>query len=338
MKRRIFLKTTLGAGILGALGGSTWASSKAELLLSPMAQAWQWRERTLLGFGTTLSVHLAHRDGPSAEAALDAAVGTIRRIEAQMSLFRPDSSLMQLNRAGVLNDPPSDLLAILQLARTISARSDGAFDVTVQPLWQVFDTAHRAGRLPSPDRVRAARARVGWQALELGAEHIRFLKPGMGVTLNGIAQGYAADRVRETLQAFGVDHALINTGEWSSLGRAQSQRPWVLGIADPRDEQTLITRLAMDRRSIATSADNESSFSNDRRHHHIFDPDTGYSPPEIASATVIGPSCALADALAKVMFVKGVEGAKAVAGEWGVDALLVDKMGRRHLTEGLKTL
>lgn len=338
MKRRTFLKTSLGAGFLSALNASQLANSKDGLPLSPRLQAWQWRERALLGFGTTLSLRVAHRDSSWAEAALDAAVATIRRIEAQMSLFRPDSPLMQLNRAGVLNDPPSDLLAIFQLAQTISTRSSGAFDITVQPLWQVFDSAHRAGRLPSPDAVRAARTRVGWQALEISAEYIRFLKPGMGVTLNGIAQGYAADRVREQLQEFGVEHALINTGEWSSLGRAQSQRPWALGIADPRNKQALVARLAMDRQSIATSADNETSFSNDLRHHHIFDPETGYSPLEIASATVIGPSCALADALAKVMFVKGVEGALAVAGEWKVDALIVDKMGSLHLTEGLKTL
>lgn len=338
MRRRTFLKTTLGVSILGSLGASQLAICKDGFPLLPTVKGQQWRERTLLGFGTTLSLRLAHRDGTRAEAALDAAVDTIRRIEAQMSLFRPDSSLMQLNRAGVLNDPPSDLLAILQLAQTISARSGGTFDVTVQPLWQVFDTANRAGRLPSPDTVRAARARVGWQALEISTEQIRFLKPGMGVTLNGIAQGFAADRVREQLQEFGVEHALINTGEWSSLGRAQSQRPWALGIADPRDEQALVARLTMDRQSIATSADNETSFSTDLRHHHIFDPDTGYSPPDIASATVIGPSCALADALAKVMFVKGVEGAMAVAGEWKVDALIVDKMGNLHLTDGLKTL
>jgi len=338
MKRRAFLRTTLGVGVLGALSAAGPASGTAQLASPPTVRVLHWRERMLLGFGTKLSLRAAHPDGARADAALDAAVGTIRAIEAQMSLFRPDSALARLNREGVLNAPPADLVAILQSAQAISARSGGAFDVTVQPLWDAFDAARRAGRLPSADAIRAARARVGWEALHVSAERIRFLQPGMGVTLNGIAQGFAADRVRGELQRFGIEHALVNTGEWSALGHSEGGGAWTLGIADPRDAQALIARLAMDGRAIATSADNESAFSDDFRHHHIFDPHTGYSPPQIASVTVAAGSCALADALTKVIFVKGVADGLAVARAWEVDALIVDKAGQWHATDGLRTL
>jgi len=331
MKRRLFLQSTLGLGALGAFGAARWLAAH-----EPGAAALAWRERSLLGFGTTLSLKVAHADAAQAERALDAAVASIRHVEAEMSLFRADSALARLNRDGVLSNPDPDLLKVLELARTVSARSGGAFDVTVQPLWLAFEAAARDGSLPTAAAVARARAAVGWQDLTVSAGEIRLRRPGMGVTLNGVAQGYAADLVRARLQAAGVRHALINTGEWSALGSAEGQRPWLLGLADPRHEEAILTRLALDGRSVATSADNECSFSADHRHHHIFDPRTGYSPTELASVTVAAPSCALADALTKVMLVAGRERALRLARQWQVDVLVVDKQGQWQATPGLR--
>ena len=290
----------------------------------------------MLGFGTVLTLRVAHADSHQAERSLDAAVETIRHVEAQMSLFNPDSALSRLNREGVLLGPHPDLVSILQLAQRVSARSRGAFDVTVQPLWAAFEQAAGRKELPSPEAVKAARAAVGWQHLSVSSDAIRLGRPGMGVTLNGIAQGFAADLVRTRLQALGIEHALVNAGEWTALGRPHTERPWRLGLQDPRDAQALITRLALDGRSIAVSADNESSFSLDRRHHHIFDPHTGYSPAELSCVAVAASRCALADALTKVMFVAGREGALRLAREWNVDVLVVDKQGKWQATAGLQ--
>jgi FAD:protein FMN transferase len=331
MKRRNFLRSSLGAGAAG-LGASGWLLADD----ARGADTLQWRDRTLLGFGTVLSLRVAHTGSRQAELALDAAVETIRHVEAQMSLFRRDSALSQLNREGVLLRPHPDLVKVLQLAQSVSARSQGAFDVTVQPLWTAFEQAASRQALPSPEAVKAARAAVGWEHLAVSSDAIRLGRPGMGVTLNGIAQGFAADLVRTRLQAHGVKHALVNAGEWTALGQPGNDRPWLLGLQDPRDAQALIARLALDGRSIAVSADNECSFSADRVHHHIFDPHTGYSPADLACVAVAAPSCALADALTKVMFVAGREGALRLAQEWGVDVLVVDKQGHWQATPGLK--
>jgi thiamine biosynthesis lipoprotein len=158
----------------------------------------------------------------------------------------------------------------------------------------------------------------------------------MAITLNGIAQGFAADRVRAEFEAHGIRHALINTGEWSALGRPEPQRPWRLGIADHRMADALMARLTLDGRSVATSSDNETYFSADHRHHHIFDPRTGYSPAEISSVTVVAPSCALADALTKVMFIAGWHDALRLAPQWQADVLVVDKAGHWQATPGLQ--
>jgi FAD:protein FMN transferase len=322
MNRQRFLRMTLGLGALASVGRGFAATAKTL----------HWQRRALLGFGTTLSLHAAHEGERRLELALDAAIATLRRIEAQMSLFDPGSALSRLNRDGVLHAPPAELLELLQIASGVSRASDGAFDVTVQPLWQVFAAAQREGRLPEARDVERARALIGWQGLELSPQRLRLRRPGMAVTLNGIAQGYAADRVRRVLAGHGVRHALIDAGEFAMLGRNAAGGRWTLGIADPRAEATLLARLRADGRCVATSADNATSFSSDHRHHHIFDPLTGYSPPGLASVTVAATSGAIADALTKVIFVAGPRRASALARRWGIDVLWVDKAGRWQAT------
>jgi thiamine biosynthesis lipoprotein len=267
---------------------------------------------------------------------LDAGVAALRRIESQMSLFDAESALSRLNRDGVLVGPPAELLDLLRIAQTVSRDSDGAFDVTVQPLWQAFEAAQRNGRLPDNEAVVAARAQVGWRGLQLSSTELRLRRSGMAVTLNGIAQGYAADRVRSVLAEFGVRNALVDAGEFAPLGHNAQSLPWALGIANPREESALLARLLADGRCIATSADNATHFSADHRHHHIFDPHTGYSPPALSGVTVAAPSGALADALTKVMFVAGPQRALLLARQWKVDVLLVDKAGGWQATPGLR--
>ncbi|MEJ8847847.1 FAD:protein FMN transferase [Variovorax rhizosphaerae] len=324
MKRRQWLRATLGLGAIAGFSG-----------LSPAVKSLHWERRSMLGFGTTLSLHAAHEDAGALDRALDAGVLALRRIENQMSLFQPDSALSRLNRDGVLHAPPDELVDILDIAHAVSRDSDGAFDVTVQPLWLVFDSARRAGRLPTAREVHEARAKVDWRGLDATPRRIRFDTPGMAATLNGIAQGYAADHVRAVLASRGIRHALVDAGEFAPLGRNSDARPWTLGIADPHEESALLARLMTDGRCIATSADNLSSFSGDHRHHHIFDPHTGYSPPALSSVTVVADTGAMADALTKVFFVAGPAQARALAHRWRVDALWVDKSGRWEATPGL---
>ena len=322
--RRQFLSASLGLG--AALTGHAAPAPLADL---------HWAERTWLGLGTTLSLRAAHRDPARLDEALDAAVARTRQIEAQMSLFQPDSALSQLNRQGRLRQPPADLLRVLRLAQQVSARSGGRFDASVQPLWLRYADAQQQGRLPTAAEVARARALVGWRGLSVSADALQLARPGMGLTLNGIAQGYAADAARATLQAHGVAHALINTGEWTALGQPEAGRPWRLGVEDPLHPGQTLLPLALDGRSVATSADNACSFSPDHRHHHIFDPQTGDSPPELAGVSVAAPSCALADALTKVMFVAGPTLALRLARVWQVDVLLIDKQGRWQATPGM---
>lgn len=314
--------------LLAALGLSTLTPARSSTL--------RWHSRHLQGLGTLLHLKIAHPDAAQANQALDAAVAVLGEIEASMSLFSPDSALQQLNRFGQLRPTDRHLPTVLREARFVARRSGGAFDPTVQPLWRMADRAAQAGRLPTAAERAQARALVDWRALEVRDDRITLTRPGMAVTLNGIAQGYAADAVRSVLVAHGVEHALIDTGEFSAWGRNERDLPWTLGIEDPHDAARILTALHLDGRSIATSADNRSTFTPDHRHHHIFDPATGDSPPALSSVTVAAASTMRADALTKVMFVAGPERIPQLARQWQVGVLWVDKSGRWEATPDLR--
>ncbi len=324
-QRRAFLHLSLGAMAVALPGGS---------------DALHWHERLLQGFGTTLRLRAGHARDSVADAGLDAAVVALRRVESLMSLFDPASALSTLNRDGVLHDPHPQLVEVLRLAADLASRSDGAFDVTVLPLWQAWHRARQAGRSPAEAELRRAREAVDWRAVEMADDRIRLLRPRMAITLNGIAQGYAADRARAALRARGIEHALLDTGEWAPLGRAPGGGPWRLGLASPRalpgaGAHAMLAAVRADGRAIATSSDAHDAFSADRRHHHIFDPRRGESPSGLASVSVLAPSAALADGLTKVLFMDSADEALALAQAWGVDALVVDKQGRMRASPGV---
>jgi thiamine biosynthesis lipoprotein len=326
--RRQWLRTSLGIGAALAGVGAVSGQAAPGLLV--------WRERALLGFGTTLWLRAAHPDASTVERALDAAVQAVRHVEAQMSLFDPNSAVSRLNRDGELHEPDADLLRVLQLARQVAARSAGAFDITVQPLWQAWASARRAWRTPTRHELSTGRALVGWRGVEADSARVALRRPGMAITLNGIAQGYAADLARERMAAHGIEHALLDTGEWAPLGRGPGDLPWTLAVADPRGGALqAVAALQARGRSVATSSDAHTSFTADLRHHHIFDPRSGESPADLASVTVLAPSCALADALTKVMFMGNTADALALAAHWGVDVLAIDKAGRWQASPGL---
>jgi len=296
-----------------------------------------WRERALIGFGTTLWLRAAHHNADQLELGLTDAVKAIRGVEADMSLFNPDSAVSRLNRDGVLKNPSAQLLSVLSLARYVSVRSQGAFDVTVQPLWNVWSQAQAADSLPDHKQLQLQRKLVNWRALEATPDIVRLNTRGMGISLNGIAQGYAADLVRAVLQSHGVMHALIDTGETATLGNAPGDKPWHFGIESTSRAKTTQPELTAEGRAMATSSDAHTAFTPDHVHHHIFDPHTGDSPRYWSSATVLAPSCAMADALTKVFFMCPPPLVQRTARTWGVDVVMQDKSGKwlNTLSSGL---
>jgi thiamine biosynthesis lipoprotein len=251
-----------------------------------------------------------------------------------MSIYDPDSAVFRLNRDGMLLQPDAHLLRVLRHAQALSQLTGGAFDISVQPLWQA--SAHAAGMgqpLAAASRA-AARALVDWRAIELGAARVAFARAGMRITLNGLAQGYAADLALAALRLHGVRHALVDSGEFAASGDAGG-RSWQLGVPDPRAPQRMLAALRCDGRCVATSGDYASAFSADFLHHHIFDPASGDSPLELASVTVVAPRAIDADGLSTACMVLGTRAAHALVARLpAVDVLTIDKGGRLQRSPG----
>ena len=328
MQRRTFLSAAMGLGTAGALGWGLLRPAAGELARGPQARL-RMHAGADLAFGTEISVKVLHDDQRVAELAIADALAQARTVDALMSIYRPGSQVHTLNRDGALAQPNAHLLAVLREAARLSALSDGAFDITVQPLWDLA----RQGRDRAP-----ALPLIGWRRMSADASGV-ILRPGMAITLNGIAQGYALDLARTALAARGIRHALIDTGEFGALGQAEQGRAWTLAVRDPRRAGAYAGALELDGRCVATSGDYASAFSADFSRHHIFDPATGDSPAELAAVTVAAPSGILADGLSTACMVLGVRRSLALAaGIKGVDLLAIDKAARRWHSAGLRWL
>ena len=325
MHRRTLLSASLG---LASLGGLAYWGSRASALPELTAHTGGGR-----AFGTTVSIRVLHEDPRTAQAAIAEALRHISQVDALMSLHQPHSQVYQLNATGQLANPDPHLRQVLDYARQLASQTGGAFDVTVQPLWLAFSQAQAQGALPAPAAIAQAKALVNWQDVRVEADQVRLAKPGMAITLNGLAQGYAVDLALAALRAHGITHALLDTGEFGAIGHKATDQPWVLGIKNPRQADTLAARVPLDGRQLATSGDYETVFSPDYRHHHIFDPATGDSPTTLASATVLAPTGLMADGLSTAFLVMGADKALALAAALPqVDALLVGKDGSRRKT------
>jgi thiamine biosynthesis lipoprotein len=328
MRRRKFISYALGATALGAVGahlGSKYARSGGSFGAAQLAKL----TRQGRALGTDISITAFHARRSTAELAINQAFAAIDHVEDIMSLYRPESQLSQLNRNGTLAHPDPALVAVLQRAAALSAQSDGAFDVTVQPLWSVYEEAAASHQLPSAATLSSTLARVDWRQVSVSTETLSFRQPGMAITLNGIAQGLAADAAAAALREAGVAHALIDSGEISTVGTPATKDHWAIGLKDPRNPSSLLGVTALQGRCLATSGDYEMSFAADFSQHHLLDPRTGYSPTELASVSVVAPTALEADALSTAVFLMGPEAGRALVETLPqVDALFVDKAHR----------
>ena len=333
MKRRLFAATPLL--LSGTLDPRQWALLSGAR--APVAGEDPPVARVAgTAFGTIISLcALGDADG-LAQDALRAAMHEVQRIDALLSLFRPDSQLSRLNRDGRIEDADPHLLRNLEFAAQLAALTGGAFDVTVQPLWELYTRAKADGVLPAPRAIAQARDRVDHRAVVIEGTTVRLDRPGARVTLNSLAQGYATDVVLDMLRARGVAAALVDTGELGNLGRRAPARPWTVGVQHPRDRSGLIARIGMDGRVVSTSGDYATTFSGDFRHHHIFDPATGVSPPRFSSTVALAPSGLLADGLSTAMMVLDRAAGERLLGAFArTDGLWIDKDGGCTATPGV---
>ena len=291
----------------------------------------RWRGRVL---GAEAEILAHHSDRQAAEDAIKGILAELAGLESVFSLTRADSVLRRLNAAGELRGPPAELLDLLAVCRHVHVCSEGAFDPTVQPLWTLYADhfavpgANPGG--PSDEAIARTLRRVGFGKLCRTDTRLCFEEPGMGLTLNGVAQGLFTDRAYARLAAAGLTHALIDLGEHRALGLRRDGRCWRLGIADPRAPWRRIAEIELEPgQAIATSAGAGTPFDADLNHHHLFDPRTGRSAQGWASVSVVAPTATLADALSTALAAAPADSAQRILDRFpGTVALLYRHDGR----------
>ncbi len=260
LTRRRFLAVTAAAV---ACGGS----ARAE----PVAI---WRGVAL---GARAEIRIAHDDRAVANAILADCRREIARLEALFSLYRADSAIMRLNRDGRLVDPDPDFLALLSFVVAVHRQTGGAFDPTVQPLWDGYAHGRREPSAPAD-----------FGSVDFSGEAVAFRRPGMALTLNGVAQGFITDRVADLLRARGLRDVLVNVGEL----RALDGRAWPARIDAPGAGTVRLRN-----RALATSDTLATTFDAEGRLGHIIDPRSGAAATARRIVTVAARTAAAADAL-----------------------------------------
>ncbi|MDQ2091780.1 FAD:protein FMN transferase [Marimonas arenosa] len=235
----------------------------------------EWRGRAL---GADVTLRLAGAADPAGRIWRKVA-NALRQIEARFSLFA-DSELTRLNAHGRLGSPSPETQALIRLAGEVHHATHGVFDPTVQPLWRAI----AQGEDPSN-----ARSLAGWDKLRLSEREIS-LGPGMALTFNGIAQGFAADTLAALMLAHGFTDVLIDAGEIQAVGR-HGRDDWQVGMSSP--EGNILRRVALRDRALATSSPAGTRIGSGMP--HILHPDG--RPVIWQTVSVSASSAALADAL-----------------------------------------
>jgi thiamine biosynthesis lipoprotein len=275
--RRRFLTMTAALMALPATANTTL----------PVAE---WRG-IALGAKASLRLVGLHRD--EAQDTFAAVEAELARLESIFSLYNANSDLSRLNRAGRLSAPPPEMLEVLSLAGVVHASTNGAFDPTIQPLWALY--ANTQGRRPDNAVLTETLARTGWANIRITQSEIAFARPGMALTLNGIAQGYITDRVAGLLRGRGFDNVLVDMGEIVGLGQRAESGAWRVGVSAP--DGHIVRRMTLSDQALATSSPMGTLFGDNGNVGHILDPRHGAPMAVRELVSVTADRAALADAL-----------------------------------------
>ena len=288
--------------------------------------------RPLMGVAWTITVHA--RDREHGEQAIAAGFAEAERLEHILSDYDPESELSRLSAAAPTPEPVSvsdDLWATLARANEIRELSDGAFDIAVGPLTTLWRQSRRSGHLPRPEKLAAALAAVGQDAVVLDrkARTVSLTRPGMRLDPGGFGLGYAADRVLTVLAGRGIASGMVDaSGDVAVSAAPPGTDGWRIEVAPmPGDRAGQV--VVLENAAITTSGDARQFVEIEgRRWSHIVDPRTGLGVDGPAAVTVIAPDCTTADAVATAASVLGHERGPAMIARFpGVSARFVWRDG-----------
>lgn len=292
-------------------------------------------KRTVLLMGTVVEIDVpikSEADRAATQVLADRAIDEVRRIEDLFSVYKPGSEVSLINtlKAGQPLKLSQESFYLIEQSLEFSAKTLGAFDITIKPLVDLWSRAGKTQSLPSEQDVRDALDKVGAKNVVLNKADrtIVFRRDGMGIDLGAIAKGYAADRAAAILRQGGIRSAIVNCGgHIYCIGKRLSGHSWMVGIRNPIDKGKTLLQLPLHDEAIDTSGDYERFFMLDgKRYPHIIDPRSGYPISNgIVSASVIADNSMTADALATALCVLGKDGLSVLGSYNGVDAMIIQE-------------
>ena len=288
--------------------------------------------------GTLVTVSALARSQDRAEQAIGHAFEEMDRLIGIFSRFEGASAVSQLNDAGRLQGAPPEFSHVLSQSLLYHELSGGAFDVSVEPVVEIF-RKNADGSLPTDREILEALELVGSRRIALSRGSIDFERSGMGITLDGIAKGYVVDAIAGVLEQHKISSYLIDGGgDVRASGAKERRQPWTVAVQDPFKRGDFPDTIHLRDGAVATSGSYEVYFDREKQHHHIVSSKTGRSPTLSQSVSVIAPSTMAADALATTTFIMDPDDGVAFIGRLpGCECLIVDRDGLLLKTRGWKS-
>jgi len=265
-------------------------------------------------FGTIY--HITYQSDQNYQKEIEA---ELKKVDGSLSPFNKSSIISRINRN---EDVQVDDMfkEVFTLAENISKETDGAFDITVAPMVNLWGFGFKKGLTPNKEVIDSVRALVGYHKVALIDEHVKKQNPNTMLDCSAIAKGYGSDVVARFLQSKGIENFMVEIGgEVVTRGNSEKRVPWRIGINKPTDDSLntnteLQTVLNVTDKAMATSGNYRNFYyKNGKKYAHTIDPKTGYPVQHnILSATVIADNSAPADAYATSFMVLGMDGAQKI--------------------------
>lgn len=300
-------------------------------------------EQTALAMGSSLHLSAWTSDEPAARAAFQEVFAEFDRLDALLSVWREGSDVLTINAAaGVAPvEVHPETLDVVFLARQISEWTGGKFDITFGALADVWKFDHDQDNVvPTREQVAARLPLVDFTQVEVNpsARTVFVKRKGMRIHLGGIGKGFAVERGVSILRRHGLRDFMVQAGGDLYVGGRRGDRPWRLGINDPRGPagQSFAT-IELEDATFSTSGDYERFFvANGTRYHHILDPDSGEPARGCRSVTIVSKSPVQADGLSTGVFILGPEAGMALVEKLpGVEAVIVTASNQVLVSSGL---
>ena len=299
--RRNLLKLCGLLGV-GAATGALLPAERAEALLFGKRE--YKVSDTRLSMGSFLSITVIHNSRDEAENAIGLANAEIDRLCKLFSRHDAGTPVSTLNKMGSLDAAPPELVEVINRSLYYHRLTNGAFDITVQPVVDLFKNRFAAGHQPTEVEIAALLPQIGSEHITVNGNRIALQRHDMGITLDGIAPGYIVDRASALLTRLGVKNHLINvSGDIRTSGSAAKGAPWTVAIQDPNHQKAYPDLVSMGNGAISTSGNYEIYYDREKMFHHIVTPRTGHSPLLTMSVTTTAATLMDADALATGLMV-----------------------------------